>query len=254
MLNRINRIPTRNQTPRESVVVVGAGEIKPTAPPPESVMQEQSGPLTKTTILLIGLDGAGKSTIANHYVDNPFDEVTPTNGFERATTTHAGSNVTIFGLGGNAQIRDYWPSYFDEVHGVVFVVDASDSERLFEACELVRKCAEHKQAYGKPILIYLNKQDLEPLSATELLLDTDELNGPTNVVVCKARVENEMSPRSPAIMGGLAWLIGEVDANRAALEERVECDVKERKAKEKVEREERRRRREEQRARAAAVK
>ena len=33
-------------------------------------------------------------------------------------------------LGGGAKIRKIWDSYYAEVHGVVYVVDAADAERL----------------------------------------------------------------------------------------------------------------------------
>jgi hypothetical protein len=94
----------------------------------------------------------------------------------------------------------------------------------------------------------LPEQDLNPLSATELVLDLDELKCLTHVVTCKALENNELAGSSPAIMEGLAWLVGQVDADRDALEERVKRDVNARKEREKAEREERRRRREEQRA------
>lgn len=250
VLNRINRIPTRNQTPRENVTVVDCGEIKPMAKR-EVVKEEYTGPWSSTTVVMVGLDNAGKTTIQNHFESKPTADVTPTNGFELGKCKHARSEVTVFGLGGGKGIRSYWQNYYDEVHGLVFVIDASDMERLFEACDLVRECAKHPQAADKPILIFLNKQDLNPLSATELVLDLDELKCPTHVVTCKALENNELAGSSPVIMEGLAWLVGQVDADREALEERVKRDVKVRKEREKAEREERRRRREEERAQKA---
>ena len=39
-------------------------------------------------------------------------------------------------------VRGVWPSYFAEVHGVVFVVDAADASRMREAAtELEQVCA-----------------------------------------------------------------------------------------------------------------
>jgi len=49
--------------------------------------------------------------------------------------------------------------YYAEVHGVVFVVDASDEERLPEAREAFREALAHAYARGKPLLVCANKQD-----------------------------------------------------------------------------------------------
>ncbi len=49
--------------------------------------------------------------------------------------------------------------YYAEVHGVVFVVDASDESRLPEAREAFREALAHAYARGKPLLVCANKQD-----------------------------------------------------------------------------------------------
>ncbi len=61
--------------------------------------------------------------------------------------------VTFYDLGGGARIRGVWPQYFADVHGVIFVVDASDSERLEEAAKELHAALAHPMIVGKPTLM-----------------------------------------------------------------------------------------------------
>ena len=44
-------------------------------------------------------------------------------------------------------------SYIHQVHGIVYVVDASDGERVSEAATVLHSMAKHDYVTGKPILI-----------------------------------------------------------------------------------------------------
>jgi ADP-ribosylation factor-like protein 13B len=75
----------------------------------------------RITLVLLGIDNAGKTTLL-HTVRGELDkEVTPTFGFSSSTLDTDGRlskyKVNVFDLGGGKNIRRIWKTYFSEVHG-----------------------------------------------------------------------------------------------------------------------------------------
>lgn len=87
-------------------------------------------------LLMLGLDNAGKTCTAKTLVGESLENVAPTIGFSKVSTKYKGFTVTIYDLGGSKSFRGIWPKYFHEVHGFIFIVDASDNERLEETAEV----------------------------------------------------------------------------------------------------------------------
>lgn len=251
------------------------------------------------TLLVVGFDGSGKSTLVNNLMGRPFEHTNATVGFERntisvpacpgpassssaaASASSAGAaaaassssvghaspfQVQLYGLGGASNIRGYWNNYLDAVHGLIFVVDASQTAPpLWE--ELSAQFAallNDPLVRGKPVLVYANKQDRAgALSSTEvsMRLHADALAAACphiHFVKCTARTDAASrkqppaeSPLSPAgaalhpealeagqhvgtprdvdpnIPRGLTWLLGRIEAQYQALAERVAADVAE---------------------------
>jgi hypothetical protein len=65
--------------------------------------------------------------------------------------------------------------YLPEVHGVVFVVDATDRERVSEARTVLHATAAHAALQGKPLLVLANKQDQAAACCHESLATLLEL-------------------------------------------------------------------------------
>ncbi|KAK8373041.1 hypothetical protein O3P69_018949, partial [Scylla paramamosain] len=109
----------------------------------------QHGPVT---LLLVGLDSAGKTTAAKGIVGDPVEDVAPTVGFAPEYLEYRGCEVTIYDLGGGAKIRPVWAKYFSEVHGVIFVVDSTAGGRLEECREVLTSLLADPKIAGKPVL------------------------------------------------------------------------------------------------------
>ncbi|OBS60782.1 hypothetical protein A6R68_08093, partial [Neotoma lepida] len=58
--------------------------------------------------------------------------------------------------------------YYAECHGVIYVIDSTDEERLSESKEAFEKVVSSEALDGVPILVLANKQDVE-VSPTKLL-------------------------------------------------------------------------------------
>eukprot|EP00939_MAST-03C_sp_MAST-3C-sp1_P004420 g4420.t1 len=84
-------------------------------------------------ILMLGLDGAGKTTILYALKLGERVETVPTVGFNIEEVTVNGIHLTIWDCGGQEKLRSTWRYYYKGTQAVIFVVDCSDRERISEA-------------------------------------------------------------------------------------------------------------------------
>lgn len=113
-------------------------------------------------LLMVGVDNVGKTVTSKQLVGDPLDSVVPTVGFSRVMTKYKGFQVEIFDVGGSKSFRGIWPKYYGEVHGFIFVVDASsDDNRIDETKDVLSAFLQHDRVMGKPLLILCNKSDVE---------------------------------------------------------------------------------------------
>lgn len=121
--------------------------------------------------LLLGLDGAGKTTLVSALRQEHADAL-PTAGFAKPQVVQIkGQPVSLFDVGGGCSIRKIWPQYLSEVHGMVFVMDACDSERFEEAKMALAHILKHPFAAGKCLLVFANKQDGRSPCSAEAVQD-----------------------------------------------------------------------------------
>ena len=81
-------------------------------------------------ILILGLDGAGKTTILYRLQLGEVITTVPTIGFNIETLTYKNLKFQVWDLGGQTSIRPYWRCYYANTNAVIFVVDSSDKDRL----------------------------------------------------------------------------------------------------------------------------
>ncbi|XP_040910478.1 ADP-ribosylation factor-like protein 14 [Toxotes jaculatrix] len=124
-------------------------------------------------VLLLGLDNAGKSTLLYKMKHNACVSTVPTIGFnvEMLEARKNGKNITLtmWDIGGQRKMREYWKSFHQDTAAVVFVVDSSDLERLEEARRELEDTLRSDQLQGRPLILLANKQDVNgALTATEI--------------------------------------------------------------------------------------
>ncbi|XP_042873825.1 ADP-ribosylation factor-like protein 13B isoform X4 [Penaeus japonicus] len=208
-------------------------------------LKKQKRPVT---LLLVGLDNAGKTTAAKGIVGDPVEDTAPTVGFAPEYLEYRGCEITIYDLGGGSRIRPVWSKYFSEVHGVIFVVDSSDPNRIQECRDVLSNLLSDRKVAGKPVLVLANKQDVEgamdEIDLVESLKIEQVVNKykcPTRVETCSAITTRKEKPDKP-IADGFRWLIDTIVVHYKEINKRVDADMeKERKLLEK-EMEERRER------------
>lgn len=194
-------------------------------------------------ILLLGLDGSGKTSMIN-MLQGKFDtKVKPTIGF-RPITMMLGNEykVKFYDLGGGKKIREIWNQYYHDVHGVIYFVDSSSSEELInESKELFQQTMSHNFLKNKPLLILANKQDKTNALSADDLTKAFDVSSYSNVDKVKisgsnACIELEAVPDyadeewlpdvDERIENSLEWLLGSIKSVYSELNIRVEADCK----------------------------
>ncbi|XP_060588179.1 ADP-ribosylation factor 3-like [Ruditapes philippinarum] len=112
-------------------------------------------------IAMIGLDGAGKTTILYRFKMNETLTTIPTVGFNVETLSPMkGLTLTVWDMGGQDRMRPLWRMYLRGTDGVIFVVDSADLERIQEAKEELMRVLDTPEMRNVPLVVVANKQDL----------------------------------------------------------------------------------------------
>lgn len=110
-------------------------------------------------MLVLGLDGSGKTSIVQSFKRDEKRIIAPTVGFEISTITRLGLTLNIWDVGGQKTLRPFWYNYLDRTDCVVWVVDSGALERLQESFEEFSKLLSEDRMAGAGILILANKCD-----------------------------------------------------------------------------------------------
>jgi GTP-binding protein SAR1 len=110
-----------------------------------------------SNILFLGIDNAGKTTLAQKLKNNVNNVFLPTHNSSYEKIEIGNLKAIIVDIGGHATARRAWKDYFFNVDGVVFLVDVSDTERYEEVSEAWRTVMENEKK--APIIVIMNKID-----------------------------------------------------------------------------------------------
>ena len=120
-------------------------------------------------ILMVGLDGAGKTTVLYKLKLGEVITTIPTIGFNVETVQYKNISFTVWDVGGQDRIRSLWRHYYRNTEGVIFVVDSNDRSRIGEAREVMQRMLNEDELRNAAWLVFANKQDLpEAMSAAEI--------------------------------------------------------------------------------------
>lgn len=126
----------------------------------------------KGGLLMVGLDGAGKTTILYRLKGKPHWQVIRDESSMRYNLGYTWSMdayhskefvFSIYDFKGQQQTRDLWKrvKYHDPLLGVIFVVDSSNVlERIAETREFLGDILRASNPSKIPVLVLANKQDL----------------------------------------------------------------------------------------------
>uniref|UniRef100_UPI00358FFCA0 ADP-ribosylation factor-related protein 1-like n=1 Tax=Myxine glutinosa TaxID=7769 RepID=UPI00358FFCA0 len=120
-------------------------------------------------VLILGLDNAGKTTFLEQtkmkfcktFKSTNLSKVTTTVGLNIGTIDVSGVRLMFWDLGGQEELQSLWDKYYAECHGLIYVVDSVDEERLPESRQAFDKMVSSETLEGVPLLLLVNKQDVE---------------------------------------------------------------------------------------------
>ncbi|KAJ3023519.1 hypothetical protein HKX48_002682 [Thoreauomyces humboldtii] len=173
----------------------------------------------KVSILILGLDNSGKTTLISHFLHPPggsLDQqdapiIMPTVGLSLERFAFGNLALTVFDMSGQGRYREFWEYYYGDADGIMWVLDSTDTDRIGVVHEELWRTLSHKdmQVTKPPILFFANKIDLpgcmtgEECSAA-LRLDTIRDRN-WNIIPASAI-------NGDGLTKGLEWLAAEINA------------------------------------------
>ncbi|KAJ6663305.1 hypothetical protein lerEdw1_010441 [Lerista edwardsae] len=201
-----------------------------------SWLQAIQEPVRKVTILVLGLDGAGKSSVVTEIQRVLSCEVLPTTKPNQTELRVDRFEVSLVDLAGGQRPWGTWKSHYSAAHGIIFVIDSSNAAQMEEAKKTLCRVLEHPKVSGKPLLLLANKQDqldallpcevIECLSLERLV---NEHKSPCRVEPCSA-VKRLPKFQCWTIIQGLHWLLRTIAIHYGALCGPMQEDSPQRKA------------------------
>ena len=154
-------------------------------------------------LIILGLDGAGKTTALNKLKMNDIDLTIPTMGFNFESLKYKGLNFNLWDFGGVYKIRMLWRHYYYDTEGIIFVVDSNNENRVEEAQEEITKVLENEEINDCPCLVFSNKQDIKEGFSKQ---DITEKLGLNKLKNRQWMVQGTSSKRGQGLKEGLNWM------------------------------------------------
>lgn len=174
------------------------------------------------SILVIGLDGAGKTTVLEKvkglYSDLPGmdpEKILPTVGLNVGKIDFSSSTKLImWDLGGQLGLRKIWDKYYADCHAILFVVDASNPDRFEEAKDALDKPLGSRDTFGAPLLVMASKCDDQGAQSSAEVASSLGLSAVTS----RPHKVLQVSSRTGwGIADGMSWLVSAVQQSNRAL-------------------------------------
>eukprot|EP01095_Lingulamoeba_sp_RSL-Kostka_P002849 TRINITY_DN1376_c0_g1_i1.p1 TRINITY_DN1376_c0_g1~~TRINITY_DN1376_c0_g1_i1.p1 ORF type:complete len:189 (+),score=72.13 TRINITY_DN1376_c0_g1_i1:109-675(+) len=126
------------------------------------------------TVILLGLDNAGKTTLLSKLKTGATHQFAPTERAQNEDIVIGKVKINAWDLGGHEQVRFAWNQYFVQADAVIFMVDSHDKERMSEAREEIQFLLEDEELEDVPFVIIGNKIDLNgSLGRKEIIEELD---------------------------------------------------------------------------------
>merc|ERR1711869_24727 len=118
----------------------------------------------------------GKTTVLYKLKLGEVVTTLPTIGFNVETVEYKNIKFTVWDVGGQDKIRKLWRHYYQGSHGLIFVIDSSDRDRIEDARDELWKMLADDEMKDAVLLVFANKQDLPNAMNTSEVADKLDLH------------------------------------------------------------------------------
>lgn len=125
----------------------------------------------KCTVVLLGLDNAGKTTFLHRLKEDRMTIHDPTLYAHSEEIKLGNLLFKIVDVGGHKAMRKIWKNFYMNTDAIIFIVDAADSQRINEVKEELNNIFVETNAKSIPILIMGNKIDMRTAMSEEGLME-----------------------------------------------------------------------------------
>lgn len=108
-----------------------------------------------------GLANAGKTSVINYLMYGEARSTIPTMGMNLNKIDFPKLQLNIYDLGGQQGFRNFWTKINEKSDALVYIVDGADSANFEESREVFHKIVNTQINDKIPVLLLLNKADLE---------------------------------------------------------------------------------------------
>ncbi|KAH3714343.1 ADP-ribosylation factor 4 [Pelomyxa schiedti] len=130
--------------------------------------------------LMLGLDGAGKTSLLYRHLRGAVATTIPTMGFNAEGLEIKNRKFMIWDVGGNERVRVLWRHYFANTEVILWVVDAHDRGKIAASCAELQKALSDSELRNALVLILANKNDLPDSMSKSELADMLEMSNVRN--------------------------------------------------------------------------
>ncbi|KAG5668882.1 hypothetical protein PVAND_016802 [Polypedilum vanderplanki] len=127
-------------------------------------------------VLLFGPENAGKTTLLYQFKYSEFISTIPTFSCNCETIFFNDHPMIFWDVGSLAPIHQFHQKYLKDTSVLVFVLDASDFERIGNARQMLWKVTEEIEMEDLPLIIIGNKSDEANVMETEEIIEKLGLN------------------------------------------------------------------------------
>mmetsp|Transcript_12816 Transcript_12816/g.17671 ORF Transcript_12816/g.17671 Transcript_12816/m.17671 type:complete len:202 (+) Transcript_12816:43-648(+) len=168
-------------------------------------------------VLVLGVDNAGKTAFLEQLKTTylgiqpfPHDKLMSTVGLNIGKIELHDCKLIFWDLGGQQGLRSIWEKYFEEAHGIIYVIDSVDSEKLEDAKITLERILQHPSVPEiVPLLVLCNKQDISGARSPAeiaLLLNLRNLQDDGSSFGRKYHVQGISALRGDGIQSGIEWM------------------------------------------------
>lgn len=122
------------------------------------------------TLLFLGLDNAGKTTLFGALKNGRVSSSTPTQRPSSDDMTYGKIFFKAFDIGGHEAARSLWRDYSHNASAVVFMIDATDTGRFHESMQELKKLLDMEEFKNVPFLLLANKIDKQGAVSREQMM------------------------------------------------------------------------------------